>query len=423
MELKAGYKQTEVGVIPEDWSNFSLGHVAASRSNAIVGGPFGSDLVSRDYVPTGVPVVRGQNMSRHYVSGDFVFVSNVKAKKLQSNFARPRDIIFTQRGTLGQVSIVPDEPFSCYVVSQSQMKVSLNTSLAIPEYIYQFFISAKGQRQVLDSAIQTGVPHTNLGILRSYRVPFPPTITEQNAIADALSDTDELIESLEKLLTKKRQIKQGALQEFLTGQRRLLGFMGEWSFKSLGECLLASPDYGINAPAVNYLDRLPAYIRITDITDDGRFAPAPLVSVIHPSAENYYLKEGDLVFARTGASVGKSYLYKACDGALVFAGFLIRVRPDMEVLDSRFLSYLVQTNAYWDWVKLMSMRSGQPGINGKEFSQLPLSIPPLAEQFAISSFISEMESEVFAIETKLQKARHLKQGMMQELLTGRIRLV
>src|SRR6266480_1185093 len=109
--IPPGYKQTEVGVIPEDWSSPSIKQIAANRQNALVGGPFGSDLVSKDYVDTGVPVVRGQNMAQRHVSGDFVFVSKSKAKQLQANTSRVDDIIFTQRGTLGQVSIVPNEPF------------------------------------------------------------------------------------------------------------------------------------------------------------------------------------------------------------------------------------------------------------------------------------------------------------------------
>jgi type I restriction enzyme, S subunit len=162
-QVPKGYKQTEVGVIPEDWVCPAIAQIAANRPNAIVGGPFGSDLVAKDYVATGIPVVRGQNMARQYVSGDFVFVSEPKAKQLQANMARADDIIFTQRGTLGQVSIVPQEPFERYLVSQSQMKLTLNSEVANCLYVYQYFVSANGQRQILDSSIQTGVPHTNLG--------------------------------------------------------------------------------------------------------------------------------------------------------------------------------------------------------------------------------------------------------------------
>src|SRR5438552_570969 len=112
----------EVGVIPAEWSQMDIRGIASNARNAIVGGPFGSDLVSRDYVNQGVPVIRGQNMGGRWVSGNFAFVTPAKAKSLEANLARPGDIVFTQRGTLGQVSLVPEKPFESYLVSQSQMK-------------------------------------------------------------------------------------------------------------------------------------------------------------------------------------------------------------------------------------------------------------------------------------------------------------
>ena len=111
MEVKPGYKQTEVGVIPEDWESTTVQQLASTVRNAIVGGPFGSELVSNDYVEEGVPVIRGQNMGSRMVSGRFVYVTTAKAHTLEANLAHPGDLVFTQRGTLGQVSLVPDAHF------------------------------------------------------------------------------------------------------------------------------------------------------------------------------------------------------------------------------------------------------------------------------------------------------------------------
>ena len=225
MEVRQALSTNEV---PADWKQVRLLDVAAKRANATVGGPFGSDLVAKDYVSTGVPVIRGQNMGRCFVSGEFAFVTPQKAKALQANLARPLDLVFTQRGTLGQVALVPPAPFDEYLISQSQMKLTVDTATADPAYVYHYFASEFGQRQILESAIQTGVPHTNLGILRSYKVPMPQLVDDQRVVAAALTDADALIDSLEHLLTKKRQIKQGAMQELLTGKRRLPGFGGPW---------------------------------------------------------------------------------------------------------------------------------------------------------------------------------------------------
>ena len=223
--MRHGYKQTEVGVIPEGWGSTTVQDLASPARNAIVGGPFGSDLVSTDYVEDGVPVIRGQNMGFRYVSGDFVFVSPTKASSLEANRDRPTDLLFTQRGTLGQVSLVPDQPFDRYLVSQSQMKLSVNRKAAVPLFYFYVFSSSRHQEIIRQNTIQTGVPHINLGILRSFPVQRPPLV-EQTAIAGALSDADALIESLEQLIAKKRQVKQGAMQELLTGKKRLPGFGG-----------------------------------------------------------------------------------------------------------------------------------------------------------------------------------------------------
>jgi len=119
-----------------EWTECTVGAVAAPVKNALVGGPFGSHLVSRDYVASGVPVIRGQNMGLgRWVSGAFVYVTEEKAESLCGNLARPGDLVFTQRGTLGQVAIVPSGHHRRYLVSQSQMKLTVDTAKADPLYL------------------------------------------------------------------------------------------------------------------------------------------------------------------------------------------------------------------------------------------------------------------------------------------------
>ena len=269
-------------------------------------------------------------------------------------------------------------------------------------------------------AVRANIGQDNLGQV----VAAIPPLDEQRAIAGALSDVDALLGVLDRMLTKKRDLKQAAMQQLLTGQTRLPGFKGDWEEKTLGDCLLARPDYGINAPAVPFAGSLPSYLRITDISEYGRFSPSPRVAVDSPDANQFFLEEGDLVFARTGASVGKSYLYDPADGELVFAGFLIRVHPNPELLNPSYLSSFVTTRRYWNWVQLNSMRSGQPGINGNEYATLPVPVPPTVdEQTAIAEVLSDMDAEIAALERRREKTAHLKQGMMQELLTGKTRLI
>lgn len=220
-------------------------------------------------------------------------------------------------------------------------------------------------------------------------------------------------------------------QVVLDGQRVRLGYKQtevgviprDWEIVPLGQRLRRTPSYGINAPAIQFDSRFPTYLRITDITEDGTFSEGTKASVDHPAASTYMLESGDVVFARTGASVGKSYLYNPKDGRLVFAGFLIRITPDPVNLVPAYLSFFVQSRTYWNWVKVNSMRSGQPGINGREYASLPVPLPPTkVEQEAIAEALSDADALIESLEQLIAKKRHLKQGAMQELLTGKKRL-
>jgi type I restriction enzyme S subunit len=192
--------------------------------------------------------------------------------------------------------------------------------------------------------------------------------------------------------------------------------------KPLGQLLRRPPRYGINAAAVPLGPRVPTYLRITDIDDSGRFAPNPKVGVAHANAFSYRMAPGELVFARTGASVGKSYLYDPRDGELIYAGFLINVAPDPALLNAKFLSLLAQTKEYWDWIARTSVRSGQPGVNGREYATFPVPLLDIAVQNAIAAAMTDVDSLIAQLERLLAKKQAIKQGMMQKLLTGKTRL-
>jgi type I restriction enzyme S subunit len=291
-------------------------------------------------------------------------------------------------------------------------------AIRVIDWDVHFLFSLLKQDESLFGAAAIGlIPGlSRMDILNKF-IPLPQKMQEQTAIATALSDTDALIASLEKLIEKKRAIKLGAMQELLKPKEG-------WLVRRLGDCLIGTPNYGINAAAVAYSDILPTYIRITDISEDGRFCLENMRSVDSPFSGNYILDEGDIVFARTGASVGKTYLYNKSDGLLVFAGFLIRIKVNPKILNPFYLQNYTTTREYWNWVKVMSMRSGQPGINGNEFSQLEVPVPPsILEQNRIATILNDMDTNISTLEQKLSKYKLLKQGMMQELLTGKTRLV
>jgi type I restriction enzyme S subunit len=261
-------------------------------------------------------------------------------------------------------------------------------------------------------------------------IAYPPDRHEQQKIADCLTSLDEVIAAQGRKVESLKAHKRGLMQQLFPREgetRPRLRFpefrsAPEWSTVPLGELLEGKPEYGVNAPAVPFSPSLPSYLRITDIDTEGRFVSAGKVSVdIDATAENY-LSDGDIALARTGASVGKSYCYREEDGRLVFAGFLIRIRPNRRKAVPTFVSSFLTTQQYWNWVHVISARSGQPGINGTEYAALPIPIPPssgkgeeLAEQQRIADCLSSLDSRIAAEAAHLAALKTHKQGLMQQL--------
>ena len=195
---------------------------------------------------------------------------------------------------------------------------------------------------------------------------------------------------------------------------------GDWNLEELGDCLLSHPKYGIGAAASSYNDALPTYLRITDISEDGKFIHENKSSVNHTNSQEYILENGEIVFARTGASVGKSYLYNISDGILIYAGFLIKVKPDPSKLNPYFLKNIVTTKHFWNWIGMVSMRSGQPGINSNQLNSFILPIPPIKEQNAIAQALLDTDRYITGLEKLIEKKHQIKQGAMQELLKPKV---
>ena len=196
---------------------------------------------------------------------------------------------------------------------------------------------------------------------------------------------------------------------------RFKGFTGTWEEKTLNDVSEVF-EYGLNAQAVNF-DGVHKYIRITDIDDESRqFLQENVTSpdVDFLKADNYKLQKGDLLFARTGASVGKSYLYNENDGLVYFAGFLIRAKLNKEV-DDQFIFQNTLTNHFNRFVTLTSQRSGQPGINSKEYSEFEFLAPTLPEQTHLGLFFSRLDSQIAESRAVLEKSRQLKKAMLEKM--------
>lgn len=191
----------------------------------------------------------------------------------------------------------------------------------------------------------------------------------------------------------------------------------DWKVNTLGEISLGKGEYGIGASATEYMEGMPRYLRITDIGDNCRILFNDIKGLDDENYEKYILKYGDIVFARTGNTTGKGYAYEEKDGELVYAGFLIKFSINNKIAKSKFIKYIIQSKRYWDWVGVMSTRSGQPGINSNEYSSFNIQIPPIEEQEKIASILSTVDEKIDNVDELIEKNKELKKGLMQQLLT------
>ena len=199
---------------------------------------------------------------------------------------------------------------------------------------------------------------------------------------------------------------------------RFPGFEGAWSAEHFDD-VATGFEYGLNAAAVDF-DGVHKYIRITDIDDTShKFIGSPVVSPAGEIDEKYRVRPNDILLARTGASTGKSYLYDSSDGELYFAGFLIRasVRPEY---DARFVFYSTCTPPYRRWVNMISMRSGQPGINAAEYSRHNLNIPTHSEQVQIGTFLALLDSKITAQHKLVEILKKHKRGVIEQIFGRRL---
>ena len=295
----------------------------------------------------------------------------------------------------------------------------------------QLFQSAAVRTAIKNEAHGAKVYGISAKRISTVPIPIPPTVAEQQEIADCLGSMDRLIVAERQKLGTLRRHRQGLVQQLFPrpGETRPRLRFPEfedapaWDEVTLETLLNRPPDYGVNAASVPFSEDLPTYIRITDINDDGQFVSRARVSVDIDATDEQYLEDGDIVLARTGASVGKSYRYRAVDGRLVHAGFLIRVRPNPERLLSQFLAAYLSTWSYWHWVRLTSERSGQPGINAAEYASMPFPLPPerhtLTEQRKIANCLTFIDAQLHAQTHKLDMLRRHKKGLLHQLFAPR----
>lgn len=446
--IQGGFKMTEVGMIPSDWEVFELSQLYDITSSKRV--------FQKDWTSAGVPFYRAREiavMSAGKTPEDDLFITRemFDAYTTQYGKIRENDVLITGVGTLGKVYVVKAKDefyFKDGNIIWLQWKRK-NSSLLLK----LFFETNIVIDQIFGNSGGSTVATYTISNAKKTKIPLPPTIEEQQRIANALSDVDSLIANLEKLIDKKKNIKQGAMQQLLTGKKRLPGFGSDerrkecYSERSAKREVEESSSYKMTE-----LGMIPSDWEVKTISQVGKiigggtpstfnsaywngsvqwFTPAELSkagkyvskserTITKLGVENCSAKilPAGTILLTTRASIGTSAILKA--PACTNQGFQSLVVNSEN--SNEFLYYLLSTKVD----EMMSLASGSTflEISPKKLGGIQLQIPSSrAEQTAIANLLSDMDSEISALETKLAKYRKLKTGMMQQLLTGKIRLV
>lgn len=415
MELKAGYKRTEVGVIPRDWKLSNLSGLAAFITKGATPTTYGFKWES-----SGVLFLRSECVGKTGLDlSQSKFISESAHASLRRSVVREGDLLITITGYVGRVVVYRGTEDAN--INQHIARVRINSPLVCSRLVYHY-LSLPQVRSGFN-AITTGqaYPQISLKQVRDAEIPFPPTRAEQEAIAKALSDADALIDALEQLAAKKRQLKQGAMQELLTGKKRLPGFGGAWKAKRLGEVCRLIVDGAHFTP--RYVEVGIPFYSVENVTAND-FTNTKFISAEEHSrlVRRCKPERGDILLARIG-SIGDTKLIDWDVEASIYVSLaLLKVNNDK--IDAGYLYCYSKSRQFVRGMEDRSLMNASPKkINMGDIGDIPVSVPDLSEQTAIAAILSDMDAEIAALEAKLAKARQLKQGMMQELLTGRIRLV
>ena len=408
--MKPGYKQTEVGVIPEEWEVNRLGDCATFRT-----GPFGTALHKSDYTHDGIPVVNPM----HIVDGGIVptrsmTITEQAARSLSEFRLKPGEIVMGRRGDMGRCAVVQSHEAGWLCGTGS---VVIRPKEADARFLQRLLSSPSAIAAIEDASVGTTMVNLNHGTLATLRLQFPP-LPEQRAIATALSDVDGLLGGLDRLIAKKRDLKQAAMQQLLTGQTRLPGFHGEWEVKTLGKLLQEIGDGATPSTAEprNFGGGI-NWVVIDDIKDEIFTTATTLTERGLQSCAATLWQPGTLILS-TGATIGEVGIARVPVATKQgICGLVVN-------LDEATPTFL----KYWFVLTKSSLLSKAQGSTIKEVRaptliKFELRTPSVSEQTAIAEVLTEMDGELAVLEQRREKTRALKQAMMQELLTGRTRLV
>ncbi len=417
MEVKPGYKQSEVGVIPEGWRVSTLGQVCSFEN-----GDRSSNYPSPgSFRQSGIPFINAGHVAEGQISSsEMNYITQEAYERLGGGKVKAGDILFCLRGSLGKFGVVSDN-FGCGAIASSLVIIRPKAAAVSLKFLICYFSSAICAQMIDTWAGGAAQPNLGAKELARFSISLPPSLPEQRAIATALSDVDALLGALDRLIAKKRDLKQAAMQQLLTGQTRLPGFHGEWEVKRLGEVATFFKGKGLpksalipdgSEPCIHYGELFTRYPETI----------GEILSRTNGSRDSFRSFANDVLMP-TSDVTPRGLAKASCvtvDG-VILGGDILVIRSDLRRVFGSFLSYIIRREE--DQVLRLVTGSTVYHLYGSDMKKFTFALPPLPEQTAIAAVLSEMDAELAVLEQRQAKTRALKQGMMQELLTGRTRLL
>ena len=461
MAIQSGFKMTEVGLIPNDWNLVEISELAKDMAD----GPFGSNLKKEHY--TSDPQVRIIQLSNIGECGweneNTKYTTFEHAKTIARCIVPKEESILVAKMMPAGRAIICPKTEKQYILGSDVIRITANEKLNSKYFVY----ATKSQaylKQISDNTQGSTRQRTSISKLRKIAMPLP-IFKEQQRIASALSDVDTLIANLEKLIAKKKNIKQGAMQQLLTGKKRLPGFAPDertgsrptderrkechsersakreveessgykmtelgmiptdWEFEIFGK-LVSIYRGGSPRPIEAYITTNPSginWIKIGDVDEGAKYITSTQERIIpEGKSRSREVHKGDFILSNS-MSFGRPYILKV-DGC-IHDGWLT-IQDYQDTFDTDFLYYMLSSEVVFNQYVSMAAGSSVQNLNKEKVAAVKLFYPPSkTEQTAIANVLSDMDTEISALETKLAKYRTLKTGMMQQLLTGKIRLV
>lgn len=406
--VKPGYKQTEVGVIPEKWKDKKLGDVGKVCMCKRI---FANQTSNTGEVPFFKIGTFGKEADAYISKGIY------EDYKQRFSYPQKGDVLISAAGTLGRTIVF--EGKDAYFQDSNIVWLATDKELLCNEYLYHYY-------KVIKWGASEGSTIARLynGIICNTHIALPD-VEEQKQIATVLSEIDELISLTEKQISKKKAIKQGAMQELLTGKRRLPGFSGEWETRTLHEISNEMVDgpFGSNLKTEHYTtERQVRIIQLSNIGEAGwNNANVKYTTFSHAAElQRCIVQPGSILIAKM-MPAGRAIICPDNEKSYILGSDVVKVVPNSSV-DSRYLVYATKSRFYLDQIADDTQGSTRARTSVSKLRKTAILFPEKDEQIAIADILSEMDMEIAALEGKIAKYRQIKQGMMQQLLTGKIRL-